>query len=53
MNARTPSTHEPYEMVVRLFRDGDSVWLLQAIGPQAPKSRADRVGVLNTFTLLQ
>lgn len=43
---------ETYEMVVRLFRDGDAVWLLQAIGPQAPKSRADRVGVLDTFTLL-
>jgi hypothetical protein len=53
VNARTPSTHEPYEMVVRLFRDGDSVWLLQAIGPQAPKSRTDRVGVLNTFTFLE
>jgi hypothetical protein len=45
-------TDETYEMVVRLFRDGDTVWLLQAIGPQAPKSRADRVGVLDTFTLL-
>lgn len=53
VNARTPRTDEPYEMVVRLFRDGDAVWLLQAIGPQAPKSRADRVGVLNTFTLLE
>jgi hypothetical protein len=51
--ARTPRTDEPYEMVVRLFRDGDAVWLLQAIGPQAPKSRADRVGVLDTFTLLE
>jgi hypothetical protein len=51
--ARTPNTDEPFEMVVRLFRDGDSVWLLQAIGPQAPKSRADRVGVLNTFTFLE
>jgi hypothetical protein len=51
--ARTPRTDQPYEMVVRLFRDGDAVWLLQAIGPQAPKSRADRVGVLNTFTLLE
>jgi hypothetical protein len=46
-------TDETYEMVVRLFRDGDAVWLLQAIGPQAPKSWADRVGVLNTFTLLE
>jgi hypothetical protein len=53
VNARTPNTDEPYEMVVRLFRDGDSVWLLQAIGPQAPKSRADRVGVLDTFTFLE
>jgi hypothetical protein len=53
VNARTPRTDEPYEMVVRLFRDGDSVWLLQAIGPQAPQSRADRVGVLNTFTFLE
>jgi hypothetical protein len=51
--ARTPRTDERYEMVVRLFRDGDAVWLLQAIGPQAPKSRADRVGVLDTFTLLE
>ncbi len=51
--ARTPNTDEPYEMLVRVFRDGDSVWLLQAIGPQAPKSRADRVGVLDTFTLLE
>jgi hypothetical protein len=51
--ARTPNTDEPYEMVVRLFRDGGSVWLLQAIGPQAPKSRADRVGVLDTFTFLE
>ena len=51
--ARTPSTNEPYEMVVRLFRDGDAVWLLQAIGPQAPQSRADRVGVLDSFTVLQ
>ena len=50
--ARTPRTDQQYEMLVRLFRDGDSVWLLQAIGPQAPKSRADRVGVLDTFTLL-
>ena len=52
VNAKT-RTDEPYEMVVRLFRDGDSVWLLQAIGPQAPKSRADRVGVLDTFTFLE
>jgi hypothetical protein len=51
--ARTPRTDKHYEMVVRLFRDGDAVWLLQAIGPQAPKSRADRVGVLDTFTLLE
>ena len=51
--ARTPNTDEPYEMVVRLFRDGDAVWLLQAIGPQAPQSRHDRVGVLDTFTLLE
>ena len=51
--ATTPNTNEPYEMVVRLFRDGDAVWLLQAIGPQAPKSRADRVGVLDTFTFLE
>ena len=51
--ARTPNTNEPYEMVVRLFRDGDSVWLLQAIGPQAPKSRTDRLGVLNSFTFLE
>jgi hypothetical protein len=51
VNAKT-RTDEPYEMVVRLFRDGDSVWLLQAIGPQAPKSRTDRVGVLDTFTFL-
>jgi hypothetical protein len=51
--ARTPRTDQPYEMVVRLFRDGDAVWLLQAIGPQAPQSRADRVGVLDTFTLLE
>ncbi len=50
--ARTPHTDEPYEMVVRLFRDGDAVWLLQAIGPQAPQSRHDRVGVLDSFTLL-
>jgi hypothetical protein len=50
---RTPNTDERYEMVVRLFRDGDSVWLLQAIGPQAPQSRADRVGVLDTFTVLE
>lgn len=53
VNARTPRTDEPYEMVVRLFRDGDAVWLLQAIGPQAPRSRADRIGVLDTFTLLE
>ncbi|MCM2315567.1 MAG: hypothetical protein NDJ92_10495 [Thermoanaerobaculia bacterium] len=53
LTARTPSTDEPYEMVVRLFRDGDAVWLLQAIGPQTPKSRADRVGVLDTFTFLE
>jgi hypothetical protein len=33
--ARTPRTDERYEMVVRLFRHGDAVWLLQAIGPQA------------------
>jgi hypothetical protein len=51
--ARTPNTDEQYEMVIRLFRDGDAVWLLQAIGPQAPQSRADRVGVLDTFTLLE
>lgn len=51
--ARTPNTDQPYEMVVRLFRDGDAVWMLQAIGPQAPQSRTDRVGVLDTFTLLQ
>jgi hypothetical protein len=51
--ARTPRTDEPYEMVVRLFRDGDSVWLLQAIGPQAPQSRHDRVGVLDSFTFLE
>jgi hypothetical protein len=51
--ATTPNTNEQYEMVVRLFRDGDAVWLLQAIGPQAPQSRADRVGVLNTFTFLE
>jgi hypothetical protein len=51
--ARTPRTDEQIEILVRLFRDGDSVWLLQAIGPQAPKSRADRVGVLDTFTLLE
>jgi hypothetical protein len=51
--ARTPNTDEQYEMVVRLFRDGDAVWLLQAIGPQAPQSRHDRVGVLDTFTLLE
>lgn len=51
--ARTPNTDEPYEMVVRLFRDGDAVWLLQAIGPQAPQSRHDRVGVLDSFTLLE
>jgi hypothetical protein len=49
--AKTPRTGESYEMVVRLFRDGDTVWLLQAIGPQAPQSRHDRVGVLNSFTL--
>jgi hypothetical protein len=47
------SSGEPFEMVVRLFRDGDAVWLLQAIGPQAPKSRADRVGVLDSFHVLQ
>ena len=52
-NARTPRTDEPYEMVVRLFRDGDSVWLLQAIGPQVPQSRTDRLGVLNSFTFLE
>ena len=52
LTARTPNTDEEYEMVVRLFRDGDAVWLLQAIGPQAPQSRSDRVGVLDTFTLL-
>ena len=50
---RTPNTDEQYEMVVRLFRDGDSVWLLQAIGPQAPQSRVDRVGVLDSFTVLE
>jgi hypothetical protein len=50
---RTPNTDEQYEMVVRLFRDGDAVWLLQAIGPQAPQSRADRVGVLDSFTVLE
>jgi hypothetical protein len=52
VNAKT-RTDEPYEMVVRLFRDGDSVWLLQAIGPQAPQSRSDRVGVLDSFTFLE
>jgi hypothetical protein len=50
---RTPNTDKQYEMVVRLFRDGDAVWLLQAIGPQAPQSRADRVGVLDSFTVLE
>ena len=51
--AREPRTDERYEILVRLFLDGDAVWLLQAIGPEASKSRADRVGVLDTFTLLE
>lgn len=51
VQAITPRTGEPYEMLIRLFRDGESVWLLQAIGPREATSRLDRLGVLNSFTL--
>jgi hypothetical protein len=52
VEAKTPGTGEPNEMLVRLFRDGDSVWLLEASGPREEASRLHRLGVLDSFTLL-
>ena len=52
VHAVTPGTGQAFEMLVRLFRVGDAVYLVQAIGPQTDTSREDRQAVVESFAVL-
>jgi hypothetical protein len=52
VHASTPGSGKPFEMVVRLFRVGDSVYLVQAVGPRSEASRDDRQAVVESFAVL-
>lgn len=52
VHAVTPGTGKAFEMVVRLFRVGDAVYLVQAIGPRTDGSREDRQAIVDSFAVL-
>jgi hypothetical protein len=52
VHAVTPGTGKAFEMIVRLFRVGDAVYLVQAIGPRTDSSREDRQAVVESFAVL-
>jgi hypothetical protein len=52
VHAATPGSGKSFEMVVRLFRVGNSVYLVQAIGPQTEASRDDMQAVIESFAVL-
>jgi hypothetical protein len=52
VHAVTPRTGDAYEMLVRLFRVGDAVYLVQAIGPRTDSAREERQAVVESFAVL-